>query len=186
MKTTAFKKNKTRKCAVKGCQNRFMPRNMLHKACSQECAEKVAQNIRVEDERKDFAVRKEALKSRSDHLKEAQSIFNAFIRLRDADLPCISCQRHHKGQYDAGHYLAVGSHPELRFEELNNHKQCSPCNRHLSGNQFEYRKNLILKIGLDRVEWLESKHDPKKYTIQEIIEIKRVYKLKYKELHSRI
>jgi hypothetical protein len=115
-------------------------------------------------------------------LREAQTVINQYIRLRDDKEPCISCQRHHTGQYHAGHYLAVGSHPELRFNELNNNKQCSVCNNNLSGNQIEYRKHLIIKIGLDQVEWLEGPHQPRKYTIEEIKAIKDLYKLKLKEL----
>ena len=121
---------------------------------------------------------KERIKPRGQWLKEAQSEFNKFIRLRDAKEPCISCQRHHQGQYHAGHYLTVGAHPELRFNELNNSKQCSPCNLHLSGNLVNYRINLIKKIGLDKVEGLEGPHDPAKLSIEDI----KAIKIKYRQL----
>jgi len=140
--------------------------------------------MRIEKEKKEIAVRREQIKSRSTHLMECQTVFNRFIRLRDEALPCISCQRHHAGQYHAGHYLAVGIHPELRFDELNVHKQCSVCNNHLSGNKIEYRKNLIIKMGIEVVEYLEGKHEAKKYTIVEIVNLKLVYKLKIKELKN--
>lgn len=113
--------------------------------------------------------------------KEAQKAFNAFIRARDNDLPCVSCGRHHIGQYHAGHYKSVGSSPELRFEEINNNKQCAPCNNHLSGNIENYRINLIKKIGLDKVEWLEGPHEPKKYTCAELKAIEVYYKEKIKK-----
>lgn len=171
---------KSKKC--KSCKSSFFPRNSMQSACSIDCAISCASKISIAEEKKDLIVRKEAIKSRSDHLKEAQVVFNQFIRLRDGIYPCISCMRHHEGQYHAGHYLAVGSHPELRFEEMNNNKQCSVCNNYLSGNQVEYRKNLILKIGIKNVEWLEGKHEPKKYSIEEIKEIKQHYKLMIKEL----
>lgn len=122
------------------------------------------------------------LKTRSDWTREAQMTFNLFIRLRDKGLPCISCQRHHEGQYHAGHYLTVGARPNLRFNEKNVHKQCSCCNNHLSGNLINYRINLIKKIGVGEVETLESSHDPKKYTIEDIKAIKAKYKLKIKEM----
>ena len=173
---------RTRKCAIKGCVNRFTRRSMMHKVCSIECAAVLAQSIRIEKEKKELAVRREQIKSRSTHLRECQTAFNSYIRARDSSLPCISCQRHHAGQYHAGHYLAVGSHPELRFDELNVHKQCSVCNNHLSGNQIEYRKNLILKMGVEVVEYLEGKHEAKKYSISQIVELKTTYKLKIKEL----
>lgn len=119
---------------------------------------------------------------RSYQLKQAQAAFNAYIRARDKQEPCISCGRNHAGQYHAGHYRTVGANPELRFEELNCHKQCAPCNNHLSGNIVNYRINLIEKIGLASVEWLEGPHDPKKYTIEEIKEIRRIYKGKLSKM----
>jgi hypothetical protein len=96
-----------------------------------------------------------AAKSKSDWAKEAQREFNKFIRLRDAELPCVSCLRNHSGQYQAGHYKTVGAHPELRFNEDNCHKQCAPCNNHLSGNIAHYRPNLIDIIGQSRVDALD-------------------------------
>lgn len=124
------------------------------------------------------------LKSRSEWLKEAQAVFNRFIRLRDAGLPCVSCGRFHEGQWHAGHYLSVGAHPELRFNELNVWRQCQPCNSHLSGNQINYRKELVNRIGLEEVEKLESKHEPLKLTVDEIKELIKTYKAKCKELQS--
>ncbi len=64
---------------------------------------------------------------------EAQKAFNAYIRARDAALPCISCGETnppdlHGGQWDCGHFKTVGAYPELRFEERNAHKQCKSCN----------------------------------------------------------
>ena len=101
-------------------------------------------------------------------LKRVQVEFNKFIRNRDSRDPCISCNRHHKGQYHAGHYKTVGGHPALRFHEDNCHKQCSVCNNYKSGNLSEYRSNLLKKIGLNKVEWLEGPHEPKKYTVEEL------------------
>ena len=114
--------------------------------------------------------------------KQAQSAFNAYIRLRDNDYNCISCGRNHTGQYHAGHYRSRGAHPELRFEELNCHKQCAPCNNHLSGNISNYRPALIDKIGQKSVDWIEGPHEPKKYTCAELKEIELKYKNKLKKL----
>lgn len=175
---------KDRKCCIKGCNNRFIPRSITHKVCSPECAAIVGKKVTIDNEKKVTIARKEAIKSRSDHLREAQIVFNAYIRARDAGQPCISCQRSSGAKINAGHYLAVGSHPELRFEELNNNLQCEHCNTYLSGNQLEYRKGLIAKIGIEKVEWLESKHEAKKYTIDEIKEIKAKYKQKLKDINN--
>lgn len=113
---------------------------------------------------------------------QAQKAFNAYIRQRDDKEPCISCQRHHDGQYHAGHYRTVGAAKQLRFNEDNCHKQCAPCNNHLSGNLTEYRINLIKKIGLEKVEDLESNSEIKRYSIEEYQTIEKRYKDKLKAL----
>jgi hypothetical protein len=125
-----------------------------------------------------------AIKPKSEYVKEAQTAFNSYIRERDKDLPCISCQRNHSGQYHAGHYRTTKAAPELRFNESNVHKQCSVCNNHLSGNILEYRINLINHLGIEVVEWIEGKHEPKKYSIDDLKSIKEEYKLKLKELKT--
>ena len=178
-----MQKLKPKKCKV--CSDSFEPRSSWQKTCNNiQCAIKLTVDSRHNKEKKELAVRKEAIKTRSEHLKDTQNVFNAYIRARDHHLPCISCGRFHGGQYHAGHYLAVGSHPEIRFDELNVNKQCSVCNNYLSGNQIEYRRGLIEKIGHDNVDLLESKHESKKYTIEEILEIKSIYRLKLKEIKN--
>ena len=171
---------KLKKC--KACGERFQVFTSTQKACSIKCSIELVKQDKDKAFRKETKRLKEKIKSRSEWLKDAQTVFNKFVRLRDKNEPCISCQRHHTGQYHAGHYRSVGSAPELRFEELNNNKQCSVCNNHLSGNLIPYRVNLVKKIGVDKVEWLEGKHEPKKYTIDQIKEIIKLYKQKIKDL----
>ena len=72
----------------------------------------------------------------------------------------------------------------MRFEPLNVHKQCSSCNNHLSGNLIEYRRELIGKIGIDRVEWIEGSHEPLKPTIDDLKEIKKKYTKMWRELDT--
>lgn len=161
------------KCAIA-----FSKRKAEEKRKKQEKSDRLAASKRMRE-------RKEALKSRSDWLKEAQKAFNEFIRLRDKDLPCISCGRYHEGQYHAGHYRSVGACPELRFNEDNVNKQCSVCNNHKSGNIGDYRLGLIEKIGLERVEFLERKdHPPLKLSVEEIKELIKVYRAKVRELKN--
>ena len=73
----------------------------------------------------------------------------------------------------------------MRFEELNVWKQCAPCNNHLSGNVILYRRALVDLIGLDKVEWLEGPHEAKKYSVDDLIEIKREYVAKKKALEAQ-
>lgn len=148
---------------------------------------KVAANNKVKASNKKHAERKKAFKDNDKSLrtKAAQSSFNAFIRKRDEGLDCISCGKPpNSGEYiggsgtHAGHFKSCGAHSELRFNELNCHVQCFRCNVHLSGNIKDYRPALIDKIGLDKVEWIEGPHKPKKYTCAELKEIELLYKAK--------
>jgi len=174
------KKIKNKKCRT--CKREYKPMSTTQTACGWMCALAQVPEKREKLRRKENLAAKKKLKTRSTHLKEAQTVFNKYIRVRDEKEPCISCGRHHQGQYHAGHYRSVGAAPELRFVELNVHKQCSVCNNFKSGNALEYRINLIKKIGVDQVEWLEGKHDPKKYTIDQIQDIKAEYRQKLKQL----
>lgn len=182
MTRTTRPTRRTRKCAVKGCANRFQPRNMMHKVCGADCAAVHAAAERKRLDAKQTRERKAALKTRQDHLGDAQAVFNRYIRARDAALPCISCGRHHTGAWDAGHYRSVGAQPALRFHEDNCHKQCVPCNQHKGGNAIEYRLGLIARIGAERVDFLEREHPPAKYTIDDAKRIKAEYTAKLKNL----
>lgn len=187
-------KLKTKCCKV--CGGEFDTYDSFRKWCSPDCGVKLARKQqakqrekaaekRAKEERAKVRKARESLKTRSDYLKELQAVFNKFVRLRDRDLPCISCGRFHQGKWDAGHYRTVGSSPELRFNEDNCHRQCVPCNRHQHGNVVEYRLGLIERIGLDRVEFLERKdHPPLKLTIDEIKDLIKVYRAKCKELEN--
>ena len=136
-------------------------------------------------ERKVDRVKLEKLKSKAQWAREAQTAFNAWVRTRDAAEPCISCCRHHQGQYHAGHYLSVGARPELRFEPLNVHKQCSACNLYLSGNVVLFRKALLVKVGIEVVEWLEGSHPLTHYVTDDLIKIKSMYAAKTKVMKAR-
>lgn len=169
---------KRKRCKV--CKTLFSPWSSLQAVCSAKCAaEFVRLDVGIAYARKaikaDQKLQKRQAKPKSYWAAKAQQANNAYIRVRDESEPCISCGRHHDGQYHAGHYRSVGSAPELRFHPWNIHKQCSACNNHLSGNHIEYRKRLIVKIGVDAVEWLEGKHAPQKYTVDDYQEIKAYY-----------
>ena len=187
--TIERKPAKPKKCRVDACRASFIPSRMGQAVCSPACAlidgprhAPKARKALADIERKDIKVRKEKLKSRADHLKDTQQAFNAWIRARDAVLPCVSCGRHHEGQYHAGHYRTVGANPELRFEPLNAWKQCAPCNNHLSGNLINYRISLLQRIGEEKVAWLEGPHEANKYTVEELKAMTAEYRAKTREL----
>lgn len=188
--------SKPKMCAVRTCRAPFVPAQTFQTWCSPDCAVVIArakqdkQRKAIDQrERREIKVRKQKLKSRAEHMREAQAVFNAWIRERDRLLPCISCDATPcdtglltGSRWDAGHYRSVGACPELRFEPLNVHRQCVKCNQHLSGNAVEYRIRLVQRIGQAAVDWLEGQHEPKKYTIDELQQIKAAYRQKLREL----
>jgi hypothetical protein len=182
---------KSKKCKSKQCGKLFMPTMPLQCVCDWRCAinhNEASKQKKIASEalksRKETREKLAKLKTRQQHLKEAQQVFNTWIRMRDEDLPCISCGRFHKGQYHAGHYRTTGSSPHLRFNEHNTNKQCAPCNNHLSGNIVHYRLGLIQKIGIQAVDALENNQEPTHYAIPDIVAIKNLYKAKIKELKA--
>lgn len=166
------------------CKKHFKPERLFQPCCSVPCAILYARKQNEKEQAMLNKERREKLKSRNDWLKEAQQWFNAWVRERDIDLPCISCGRFHKGQYHAGHYRTVKAYPALRFNPDNVHKQCSACNEHLSGNIVEYRKGLLAKIGPERLSQLERDHPPLKLTIEEIKELKLNYRRLVNEMRK--
>lgn len=181
-------KQRPKKCRC-GCGQSFTPRNSLQVAATVDCALKLAEKQREKIDRQVAKASRaanrevrERLKTRSDWMKEAQQAVNAYVRERDKDKPCISCGRFHEGQWHAGHYLSRGAHPELALEQRNIHRQCAPCNTHLSGNQVKFRLGLIARHGVELVDWLEGPHEPKRYTIDELKTIRDEYRARLREL----
>jgi hypothetical protein len=127
-------------------------------------------------------VKKERMKTKSQHLKELQTIFNKFIRTRDAGLPCVSCGCRVNGNGHASHFMSVGSHPALRFNEFNCSLSCTQCNLHLHGNLVEYSLRLPDRIGQDNYDKLiASRGDRLQLSIPEIEELKLNYRNKIKD-----
>ena len=158
----------------------------MQQACSIDCAVILGKQKTIKDQAKQLKAerskvkqRKEALKSLTELANEAQIPVNKYIRLRDKHLPCISCGKFRQSMH-CGHYRSRKAAPHLRFNENNMHSQCAECNTHLSGNQIEYRINLVKKIGLEAVEQLENDNRTHKYTREELIAIKKEYQNKCK------
>jgi len=154
--------------------------------CARIVAEKADKKVKREKVRKAKAVKKafndrtkvlqQGIKRRKEWINDLQALFNTWIRFRDRDGPCISCGRTNEqvatddpplrgGWWDAGHYHSRGAREELSFNPDNCHKQCKSCNcgsgkyarkNHTVG--AEYKERLIQKIGLERVEALNTPH----------------------------
>lgn len=173
------------KCKI--CRGLYKKFSINHKTDKPECALELVKRERAKKERRETRTQLAALKTRSEHLKELQAIFNLFIRERDKGKPCICCDRpmgddRFGGSVDCGHYRSVGSAPHLRFNENNAHAQRKQCNSYGSGRAVDYRLGLIKKIGLLEVEKLEADQTPKQYTIEEIVALKAVYREKIKAI----
>ena len=188
---------KPKKCRVLTCRASFVPKVSFQSWCSPDCAFVIARD-KQEQQRKSFAqrerreikVRKEKLKTRGDHMREAQQAFNAYIRARDqaSGHICISSGKPldwSGNAVDAGHYRSVGSAPHLRFDERNCHAQSKQDNRFLSGNAVDYRIGLIARIGQEAVDALEANQSVRKYTVEDIKAIKAEYRAKTRKLKEK-
>ncbi|WP_017903584.1 recombination protein NinG [Pseudomonas asplenii] len=188
------KPRRPKKCKNQSCGESFVPQRLGQAVCSPKCAlatvdtnkEKARKSL-AQVERREIRARKEKLKSRSDHMREAQQAFNEYIRTRDqvAGHLCISSGKPldwSGNAVDAGHYRSVGSAPHLRFDERNCHAQSKQDNRFLSGNAVDYRIGLIARIGLTAVEALEADQSVRKYTVDDLKAIKAAYRAKTREL----
>lgn len=188
-----------KKCKI--CKEKFTPiRSSLEPTCDNyDCKvayalivvekQKIAKDKKAKDEwSKEKKVLRDNTKKLSEYEAEAKKSFQKFIRLRDAGLPCISCNNSKTNDWAGGHFFPAGIYSGLMFDERNCHKQCNThCNKFLSGNLLEYRKGLVLRYGEEFVSNLESISNEKrnyKYTKSELIAKKLQYDIKIKEIIS--
>lgn len=191
----ALKEVKQKTC--KACGTKFRPSLSTQKACGVKCAlelakkpenQAVARKAIAQRERQEIQVRKQKLKSRADYAKEAQAAINRYVRLRDAHLGCVSCDKPASwpGQWHCSHFRSVGAAPHLRFNLWNMNKSCSACNNFLSGNIMAYRPALIEKIGQEKVDWLECNNSLARHDIPYLKRLKAVFIKKSRRLEARI
>ncbi|EPN6131758.1 TPA: recombination protein NinG [Enterobacter asburiae] len=183
---------KPKTCPI--CSTEYIPRSSLQKVChnykcaiafnKQRDAEIAAREQRKRDKeaRAKWRERKAQVKPLKHWEDLTQRVVNDYIRERDRDLPCISCGTWATVQWEAGHFRSRGKASHLRYHEDNIHAQCHHCNVHLSGNQQQYRINLIAKIGAERVEALENNNTPHRYTREELDAIRKRYRALLREL----
>lgn len=203
------KRSRPKKCRVAECRATFVPAQPFQTWCSPDCAVAIIRQ-RQEKQRKSFAqrerreikVRKEKLKTRTDHLKDAEKAVRDYRRMYELSIGsgCISCGESQEsilaaqgwktgGAFDAGHFLGKGARPELRLVSNNIWLQCKSCNAGSSkyarkGQTVSqaFRAGLIARIGLEAVEALEADHYPRKHTVEELKAITAEYRAKTQEL----
>lgn len=191
------KKLRTKKCSNPICRAPFTPRSMTHIACSTDCSIEVARMKRekkqLQDAKADRAVTRakiNAMRPRKWHMAALKTELHAFVRERDEGKTCISCDTvlvklgRVGGDYDAGHFRSVGSASHMRFLENNIHGQCKHCNDYLGGNPHAYELGLIARYGQSYVDALKADNETCKYTIDDLITMTRIYKLKRKDLRA--
>jgi len=188
---------KPKKCAQ--CKVVFTPTRSMQKVCGPVCASAWAAKIKAQklarankEERKSLAERKAKLKTRREWIAEAQAVVNKVARLRDtlAGHGCISCgarpAARFGGAMDAGHFRSVGSAAHMRFFLPNISAQCKKCNRDMGGAHSNYRAGLVERIGINRVEEIESMQWTAKWSVEYLQRLKKVMRKKARRLEKRI
>lgn len=200
---------KPKKCKNPACGDSFVPQRLGQAVCGYKCGLAIkdlnqAKARKALDQigRAEIQVRKEALKTRLDHLKDAEKAVRDYRRIYELSIGsgCISCGESQEsilaaqgwktgGAFDAGHFLGKGARPELRLMPNNIWLQCKSCNAGSSkyarkGQTVSqaFREGLIARIGLEAVEALEADHAPRKETIEQLKAITAEYRAKTREL----
>lgn len=177
------------------CKMKFIPDLPGAVVCSEPCAMAYAvsvngkaKKVAAVKERKATTEKLNKLKSNATLAAEAQAVVNKYVRLRDAHLGCVSCDKpaSWNGQWHASHFRSVGAASGLRFNLWNIHKACSVCNNHLSGNIANYAPRLVEKIGADKVDWLYTQNMVKRSDAAYLVRIKRVFARKVLRLVKRM
>lgn len=191
---------KPKTCKV--CKAKFSPRLPMATVCSPFCAMSLARSDRGKAE-KVAAVRErkakavdqretrkklDKLKTPSKHEAECRAIVQKLARLRDRHDGCISCHMRadYSGMWHGSHFRPAGNNAAVQFHLWNIHKACVQCNLFKGGNLSTYRPRLVEKIGVDRVEWLESQNQPVKTNVAYLIRFKAVMGKRLRRIEKQL
>lgn len=183
-------KKRTRKCGLKGCRERFVQLSMLHRGCCPEHAIEIVQLEKARQCRKERQEGLIALKPAKWWKAKAKTAMHLYVRTRDENSQCCSCDTillklgRAGGDFDAGHLRSVGSAKHLEFDARNVWGQCKYCNDRLHGNEREYERRLRIRVGDSIVDDLMADNAPRHLKIHDYQEIERHYKNKLKELRN--
>jgi hypothetical protein len=187
-----------RKIRCKVCREQFLPNQPWLRHCSPDCGVVLALDLvakkKAKEQRQERAtdkVKREGMKTYPQIIKDVQRAFNQAVRLRDqlAGYPCISSGRPldwSGNATDCGHYRSTGSAPHLRFNFDNAHAQSKHDNQYKAGNAVDYRIGLIARIGIERVEALESNNTPRKWSRDELLVMKEDFQRLVRELKEKL
>ncbi len=180
--TIAYKYGLCKACFLEWCHSTgegmdYIKKNLIPKAKKDVKAKSKAKTNK----------QRENLKTLSQLESEAKKPFQKFIRLRDAERNCISCNTPTTTIWDGGHFYKAEIYSGLIFHENNCHKQCRKCNTFLGGNENNYRLGLIDRYGIDYVEALDvlaNETRQYKYSREELANLKRKYNKKIREISN--
>ena len=184
------------------CKKKMDAGQRIHPACIDDFAQaQAAKSARAQAKRVLMAAKvdkaltrakRESLKSKAAHAKDAQTAVNKYVRLRDmlAGRGCITCgarpAQKAGGTMDAGHFRSVGSAPHLRFFTPQIALQCVTCNRYQGGRALDFRKALVNRNGSEWVEALEGMQGLAKFDISYLQRLKSVFTKRAKRLSNRL
>lgn len=199
-------KPKKRKCRMKapGCEKSFWPSAgdppMRNWCRNKSCIDRKASIVFTKEDGKKRSVLarekkagRERLMSMSARLKRArEKAFQVYVKIRDIawfhemgkEPACIMCGTTNPLEFHACHFQSVGSKPELQFHEGNCHLGCSHCNMFAAQGDTQYRANLVKKVGIETVEYLENFNSTIRWDAEEVEEIRVYYREKTKELRE--
>lgn len=173
---------------------KFLPDRMLQECCSIPCTIEWGNIKRKAKQKKDNAAdRRKMNENNLSHQKKiTQQAFNSFIRALEQGQVCISCLK--PKPLTCGHFKTVAACPELRFDPRNAYGQCSQCN----GGQIKYRPhdgtvikrytvNLANRMGSEMIVYLNSHHELKHYTCDDLKELRSIFQAekRYIEKHGK-
>lgn len=167
------------KCKI--CKELFVKIRPLQPTCNKyECKVSYATNVANKAiERKKKAQKKELkeninkLKPKSYFENILQKEINLIARLIDFGQPCIATGNY--GKMNGGHFHAVKSCPQIRYNLHNVHIQSFHSNHFKSGDNVKYRQGLIDVYGTEYAEYVENLKGAKSLQLS-IVEIKEATK----------
>ena len=191
--TLKAKPPKLKKCRV--CLDLFVPMLPLARVCTPFCALTFARSVNgkaakvaaVKDRKADKAKR-EQQKKPSQLETECRAVVQKIARIRDRNDGCISCHMpaDYTGMWHGSHFRPAGNNAAVQFNLWNIHKSCAQCNLFKSGNLSAYRPRLVEKIGIERVEWLESQNQTVKTNVAYLLRFKKVMGKRLRRIEKQL
>ena len=182
------------------CSEKYQPTRQLQPCCEKmECkasyairhVEATRKRRRMQEmnvQRADRKVIKAKLAKLTPNYLEgkAQDAINGYIRVRDYEQGCISCDKgpHWHGQWQAGHLKTRGSNSFLRYSLHNINKQCSQCNKH-GGNVAEHERGIVDRYGESRLDYLLSAPKSRRYDADYLIRLAKIFRKRTRILKKR-